>query len=43
MRASTINKEAVKEGYLWKIGKKTGMLCKRYFVLKEQALFSYSD
>lgn len=35
--------EIKKEGYLWKVGRKTGMLVKRYFVLKEGTLLIYNN
>ena len=32
-----------KEGYLWKLGKKTGIIVKRYYVLIEGAMIVYTS
>jgi hypothetical protein len=42
-KLENINNGVVKEGYLWKIGKKSGMMTKRYYVLKESALICFTD
>ncbi len=33
----------VKQGYMWKVGKKSGAFKRRYYVIKEGSILEYSD
>jgi len=37
------DRKSIMEGYLWKIGKKSKILIKRYYVLKHNALYIYDN